>query len=70
MREKKKKLEVSHSLTSDYTIKLQSSKQTGTKQTHRSEQNREPRNRPAQVWPVHPQQRQQKCTTRKSQSLQ
>lgn len=60
MRGKKKKLEVSHSPTSDYTIKPQSSKQTGTKQTHRwTEQNREPRNRPAQAWSVHPQKRRQ-----------
>ena len=47
--ERKTELEESGSLTSDYTTKLQSSKQYGTggkKQTHRSmEQDKKPRNK-------------------------
>ena len=54
LEEKRTKLEVSHSLISHYTTKLQSSKQhgTGTKtDTHRSrELNRDPRNKLTHLW--------------------
>ena len=50
------KLEESDSLMSDYTTKLQSSKQynTGQKQTYRSvELDRNPRNKPMHLWSIY-----------------
>ena len=63
---KKTDLEESGSLTSGYTIKLQSSNQyygTGTKREYRSmEQDRKPRNKPTHLWSINLQQRRQEYT--------
>ena len=65
LEKKRIKLVVSCSLTSDYTTKLQQSKQciSGTKKTHRSmEQNREPINKPTHLQSINLQQRTQEYT--------
>ena len=65
LEKKRTKLEVSCSLASDYTTKLQKSKQciSGTKKTHKSmEQNREPINKPTHLQSINLQQRRQEYT--------
>ena len=66
-------LEDSGSLTSDYTTRLQSSKQVALaqKQKYRSmEQDRKPRNKPMHLWSINLWQRRQEYTVEKRQSLQ
>ena len=56
-------LEKSTFLTSDYTTKLQSSRQFGTKQKYRPmEQDRKPRDKPTPLWVAYFQQRRQEYT--------
>ena len=67
-------LEKSIFLTSDYTTKLQSSRQYGTgtkKQKYRPmEQDRKPRNKPMHLWVPYFRQRRQEYTMRQRQALQ
>ena len=66
-------LQESHSLTSGYTTKLQSSNAMilDPKQKYRSmEQDRKPRNKPMHLSPTNLQQRRQEYTMEKRQSLQ
>ena len=64
-------LEESHSLTSDYTTKLQSSLQYGTiTKTNTYQRNRiEARNKPIHLWSIYLQPRSQDYTMEKRQSL-
>ena len=65
-------LEESFCLTSDYTTKLQSSRQygTGTKKKYRSmEQNRNPGDKSIHLWMPYIWQRRQEYTVEKRQSL-
>ena len=51
--ERKMELEESGSLTSDYTTKLQESRQYGMEQKHKyrsTEQDRKPRDKPTHLW--------------------
>ena len=66
-------LDESGSLTSDYTLKLQPSKQYGTStktEIQSKEQDRNPRNKPMHLQSINLQQRRQEYTMKKRQSLQ
>ena len=71
-REKKKELEESGSLTSDYITRLWLSKQygTGMKTDRAMAQDRKPRNKLMLIWAINLQQRRQGYTMKKKQPLQ